>query len=429
VRIAWFTTYGGHSGIADFSRHVVAALAARHEVQLWVPEATGRLRAPVAPVVRFTRSPLALTRLHRADAIVYNLGNDVASHRAVAAVARARPGVVVLHDVVMRHFYGGLVADGTWSARRYLRAVALHHGEPAAAAVAASRERAGDLWSAAETWAGAPLFGEAIAGSAGVVVHSAEQEARVRAAWAGPVARLALPAYPCARPAPLPPRAGLVTLVSIGGVSPSRRIDEVVAVLAGRPQLARRVRYVVAGELVEPRYAGELRALIARSGLGDVVRLTGYLRAPELARLMDEAHVFVNLRDPSTEGASASLMAQLVTGRPVLAYDAGSFRDVPAAAAAKVPAGDRDALARALERLAGDPGERARIGAAGAAWATPRTPRAYADGLAAFLQEVARQAPLLALCDRVGQALAPLGDAEAHAAIDAAGEAIATLMP
>jgi glycosyltransferase involved in cell wall biosynthesis len=426
VRIAWFTTYGGRSAIADYSRHVVEALATEHDVELWVPEARGPLRAPVAPIVRFTRNPLALARLHRADAIVYNVGNDIASHRAVLAVAGARPGVVVLHDAVMRHYYGGLVADRTWSPERYLRAVSLHHGPAAAEAVAAARIPGGDLWSAADTWEQAPLFAEAIAGAAGVVVHGAALEARVRAAWAGPVARLDLPAHPRA-PLPPPPADEPVVLAGLGGVTANRRIEDVVGVLAARPDLARRVRYVVAGTLADDRYTRALREEIGRAGLGDVVRLAGYVPEAELDELLASAHVFVNLRHPSTEGASASLLAQAQSGRPVIVTDGGSFADVPDDVVLKVPPGDLDALAGALERLVADPGERAGLGAAGRRWAAARTPRAYADGIAAFLTRTAELAPLLALCDRVGRTLAQDDDEDAERSLAAAAAAIATL--
>ena len=427
MKIAWLTTYAGRSGIADFSRHVVEALAVDHDVELWVPEATGRLREPVAPIVRFTRRPLALRRLHTYDAVVYNIGNELPRHRAIAAVARARPGIVVLHDVVLRHFHGGQVVEGTWSPERYLRAIALHDGPEAAATVAARRGPGGDLWSAVDTWDAAPLFGEAVAGALGVVTHSTEQAVRVRATWAGPVAPLWMPAYPRARPPAASPADGPLLLVAVGGLTANRRLEDVVAVLAARPDLARRVRLVVAGDEPDPVSARDLRDRIARAGLGDVVRLVGYLPDAALERLMGEAHAFVNLRHPSTEGGSASLMAQLAARRPTVVYDSGSFRDVPAAAAVKVAPGDREALAAAIERLADDRSHRDAVAAAGAAWAAERSSRRYAAELSVFLAEVAGRAPLVALCDRVGRAVAP--GPGAQATIDAASEAIATLMP
>nr|WP_282600229.1 glycosyltransferase [Patulibacter sp. SYSU D01012] len=213
----------------------------------------------------------------------------------------------------------------------------------------------------------------------------------------------------------------------MGGVTANRRIEDVVAVLAARRDLARRVRYVVAGTLADDRYVRDLRARIARAGLDDVVRLSGYVPDDRLDALLASAHVFVNLRHPSTEGASASLLRQAATGRPVVVSTGGSFRDVPGDVVAKVPPGDLDALAATLERLVADPTGRRRLGAAGARWAATRTPRAYADGIAAFLEETTRLAPLLALGDRVGRALAADDDAGAERSLEAAAEAIATL--
>ena len=76
------------SGVADYSALLLPAL---------------RRRLPVAAVRRGRRRPPRGT-----DLCLYHVGNDPAAHGWIVDALRRRPGVVVLHELVLHHLVAGL---------------------------------------------------------------------------------------------------------------------------------------------------------------------------------------------------------------------------------------------------------------------------------------------------------------------------------
>jgi glycosyltransferase involved in cell wall biosynthesis len=120
------------------------------------------------------------------------------------------------------------------------------------------------------------------------------------------------------------------------------------------------VRFAVAGQGPDE---AKLRALHAQLGLGDRVRLMGYV--PDAARLIAAADVFVLAS--VHEGLPLAVMEALVLGVPVVATRAGGIPELveDAVSGLLVEPGDPDALADAIATVF-DPATRARL-AAGAA--------------------------------------------------------------
>src|ERR687883_41463 len=79
------------SGIADYSALLLPALERLIDVD----------------VVRRGR-----TRPIAADVALYHVGNDPDAHGWIVDALRRRPGVVVLHDLVLHHLVAGLTNGG-----------------------------------------------------------------------------------------------------------------------------------------------------------------------------------------------------------------------------------------------------------------------------------------------------------------------------
>jgi glycosyltransferase involved in cell wall biosynthesis/ribosomal protein S18 acetylase RimI-like enzyme len=425
VRIAWFTPYAARSAIAEYSEHVTRALAEHASVELWMADEEDR-RATEFPLVHFGRGPLPLDRLSRYDAIFYNIGDHLGFHGAIYDASREVPGIVILHDRICHNlFFNYWISRGRPD--RYVDLMENFYGDVGRAAAEASfAGMRSPVWSSDEDLVRFPLFEEALVGARGVVVHSESHAAQVRNVWYGPIASLWLPAY---RPSgqvrhSLKPNEGRVSVVTLGYVNPNKQIDRVVRLLARNPGLADRVRYLVVGPY-DPgsAYWSELRNLVWRSGLESVVELMGYQPDDVVVSVLEEADVCINLRWPSFEGASASLMQQLELGKPVLAIDAAGFAELPENALVKIPTGDDEALERALVRLVEDEAFRRDVGAEAKAAAGERKPERYAAALIQLLEEVEAWEPMLDLADRVALELGILGYGDQlQAADDAARE-------
>lgn len=344
MKIAWYTPLARESSIARVSRLVVSELARHADVHLWRPE-----------------EPAAAG----CDLAVYNLGNHIGYHREIFEASRRAPGIVILHDYVMRNFFAA-----------YWR-----------------RDVPGDR----------PLFEEAVRGAWGVVVHSGFLRRRVARVFPGPVKKLGLPLIPD-RSGPLLSRAQLgipkdTTLVlTIGHVNPNKRIEAVIEALKRH----RGVTYVVAGPFEEAyrRTFGECAA-----------RFTGYVTDVELRSYLEHADLCVNLRDPVTEGASGSVIEEMLYGKPVIVTDNGFFSELPDDCVRKVnPRHEREDLAKALGDLLADRGARRALGARAQRYAAAEfRVDAYAKGILEMARELLYAKPLLRYADRVGDILFEMG--------------------
>ena len=208
----------------------------------------------------------------------------------------------------------------------------------------------------------------------------------------------------------------------------NKGVDRVIELLARDPGLAAATHYTVAGPLDESDHTRSLHALTAAHPSVHV-ELLGWCEPERLDAIVAATDVFINLRHPVFESGSASLARQLAAGRPILCFDEGSFGELPPDAVARVPVGDHEAAGRELARLVADPARRTALGRAAHRVACERGEAAYARALLAFLPEVVRAAPALALLDRVGDELAAIRAAPGLPVHEAVRAALAPLLP
>ena len=163
-------------------------------------------------------------------------------------------------------------------------------------------------------------------------------------------------------------------------LNPVRHSDEPVQVLAvgrlsyykGFQHLIRaaqqiNVRVVIAGA---GEMEKELRALVTKLGLHDRVQLVGRVSEERLLELFSTSHIFCLPSCEPSEAFGLAMVEGMAAGLPVVSTDLPTgVRLVNRAGETGlvVPPADPEELVRALSRLAGDPGLRSRMGAAGRA--------------------------------------------------------------
>jgi glycosyltransferase involved in cell wall biosynthesis len=147
-----------------------------------------------------------------------------------------------------------------------------------------------------------------------------------------------------------------VVVATVAHLIPQKGVDHLLRALA---QMRRRARLQVIGDGPE---ASRLSALAAELGIGDRVQLLG-LR-DDVAEVLQAADVFVH---PAIWGEAFGLTIAeaMATGLPVVASRVGGIPELVThgETGLLVPPGDAGALAGALDRLAADGEERARLGA------------------------------------------------------------------
>jgi glycosyltransferase involved in cell wall biosynthesis/RimJ/RimL family protein N-acetyltransferase len=406
VKVAWFTPLSTRSAIAEYSIHVVEALARRCSIDVWVGDDELH-RQTAARTFEFHDERALLHRVPQYDLVVYNIGNSERFHGAIYEASKRHPGIVVLHDRTCHHLFASHWLEAGRPEEYFERLEALYGMEGRHRAEEAAEGKRPPIWESDEEALRFSLVEEVLVGALAVAVHSADHAADVRHRWFGPVGELFLPAYRAAPP-PAPKNDNArTTLLTLGHVNRNKQVHRVLEILARDDELARRVDYMVVGPGLQEAYGKELVRRARQDGLK--VSFLGYQPDEVVERVLGEADVCVNLRFPPFEGSSASLMRQLELGKPVLAFNVGGFRDVPDDAIVKVSPDDDTALERALRMLVEDDALRASVGRSAAAYAATLTPERYADAFLELTDAAASWAPVVRTVDAIADELTLMG--------------------
>jgi glycosyltransferase involved in cell wall biosynthesis len=309
------------SGIADYSALLLPALRERIDVEV---VKHGRTRPP-----------------RGTDVSLYHVGNSPEAHAWIVDALRRRPGVVVLHELVLHHLVAGMTI-GRKDGRAYLDALERDSGLPGRLLAHGVLEgRVPPLWETRPE--DFPLAGEVLDRATGLIVHSryVENGAR-RLGYPGRLWRIEHPAWPA--PAVEPAIIDGSPLIGcFGHLNASKRLPRLLEAFSLLPETA---RLLLVGP-VSPRY--DLDAVLERYGSERVVR-EAYVPEERLWSLMAACDVLVSLRAPTMGETSGSALRALSLGKPLVVSDIGWFSELEGAARIPVGDGEVDALAEALVR-------------------------------------------------------------------------------
>ncbi len=273
-----------------------------------------------------------------ADVCLYHLGNNQL-HRRIYEQAMAVPGVVVLHDAVLQHFFLGSLNE-----MEYVQEFVYNYGSW-------SRGLAERMWrNRARSGTGPlyfryPMLKRIVERSRAVVVHNAAAVRIVRehipGATVHEIPHLMMPvAHPAA--------ADVVRLRAALGVKPtdflfgvfghlreSKRLMTILRVFGQLQRGGERVKLLVAGEFVSSDLARAAGPLLARAG---VIR-AGYTPEELFWTYANAVDAAINLRYPAAGETSGIAIRMMSIGKPVLLSAGEESAALPDAAALRVDSG------------------------------------------------------------------------------------------
>ncbi len=434
MRIAWFTPFPPEkSAIAEYSVIIVAELQRTCDVDVWVPLTEVEDRSIAEDrygkqfrLVRFTEDPYLLTSLSTYDAIVYNMGNNLKFHKEIFEVSLRHPGLVILHDFVLHHFFAAYYLAWKQSRDGYIAEMERNYGiNGKSIAVDALSGNARNVWETDDVIK-YPLNRSVCENALGVVVHSDFARSMLDSTCDCLTQKIDFPRPPQL----LPPSHGPtvrerlnispdhVILLTFGEIVPNKRVDKVIEILAGDGDLSRRIRYILIGREYEGQY--DMRRLIQKNGLQDAVTILGYQPKEFLSECILASDICINLRFPTMGESSWSLAQVLLAGKPTLVTRTGWYDELPDDCVVKInPDREENDLLYNLRRLCDNRSERLEIGHLAKEYAVHHfSTEQYCTALINFVAASQQNRTIANLVDSASQELYSMGVGEGSQVVD-----------
>lgn len=413
--LAWLTPFTRRSAVGACSRRVVEAMATYFDVEVWHPDLDDRLETEVLCRPFHSLDGVSSRCLERYDHVVYNLGNNYEFHSGIWHTAQRHPGVIIFHDAVMYHFFAELYLRTKNDRGGFLALFDRLYGGEAAERV--SRSLCGlepplSETAAIEDWS---LIEAAVPLALGVIVHSEYCKARIEEIVECPMVKAELPVErPVVRSVLGRRHLGIpsnrVLIVVAGGMNRNKRVESVIRALGALRLRVVRVTLALVGSMSQEESA-RLKGIARSLGIEKWILFKGLASDEEFYSYLSHADICVNLRYPNTEGASASLVEEMLFNNAVVVLDTGVFRELPDYAVSRVRlAYEHQDLVRALEELIQSSERRKELATRARSYAE-RVYRTdlYAEKVRQVLGASATASPLLRLADLVSEILSDIG--------------------
>lgn len=404
TRIAWLSPFGPMSDIGAYTRCLLPHFAKPDEgafdCDLFINANGNRYDSPV-PAMDIPADGDMGEILSRYDAAFFNLGNNFQNHGHIVNSLRGVPGIAILHDFSYHHFFAHRCFTELRAPSAYARLVHDYYGSVGFNMALRSGVITRDAtfyapWDG-ENVSDYPLMQPIVTLAAAAVVHSQFMEEQVSKVFKGPVLRLFLPSDQKQAPSSDDARqwrektaaTERCQFASFGHINRSKCLDAIILAIAQSPALRARAQLIIAGKPDDGEYVREIESLVNRLGLIKQVAFEYSVTNDRLLEIKRETDVFLNLRYPNTEGASGSLIEMMNAGRPVIAYRAGSYADMPEETVHFIERADGlESLVEAMEGLMAQPDRRIEIGRAARTHLDGQDSQNYVRRLKKFVAEI-----------------------------------------
>ncbi|MBN1400569.1 MAG: glycosyltransferase family 4 protein [Anaerolineae bacterium] len=308
---------------------------------------------------------------HEFDLVVYQIGNVASIHGYMLEAMQCHPGLVFLHDLCLHHAILGW-AVGRGNPDAYVSEMRYNYG-------AEGVQRAYQVLSGRgeEIMNAYPLIDRVLDSSLALIVSnpymrgylvSRRPSLRV---YHIPLQFQVIAQLSAVDPVAIRRSLGVgegPLIITVGLTSPHNRLP--IALRAFQRLVGRhpKATYVLIGS---PQSKQELLDQIGHLGLGDRVRLTGWVSNEELAYYMHIADVAVQLRYPHAGGTSYPPILLLGLGVPTIISDIEPMADIPEDAIIRIQpeaADEEDQLFATLDYLLTHPEVASALAARGKAY-------------------------------------------------------------
>ena len=324
MKLNWFSPLPpAKTDIAHYTKRVLPALSSLAEVTLWTDQQNWDSQLEeLAEVRTYKLEKIPWRELNGSDMTFYQIGNNPLFHGNIWQLSRSHPGVIVLHDSRLHHFFDGLFRVKWRDRHGYLAMMERYYGQQGRSdGEACYRDEARNIDYMAEQY---PLTVLAIENALGVVVHNRESFESLAENPQSPLAYAPLP-FAIKRKAMRTSRStgAPFRLILFGYIGRNRRLQSVFRALAGMSERDQ-FHLDIFGSILDDEK--EIRLQIAGLKLKNHVTLHGFAPEPELDEALSNSDLAINLRFPTMGEASGSQLRIWAHALPSLVSPVGWYR-------------------------------------------------------------------------------------------------------
>lgn len=325
MKINWFSPLlPAKTDIAHYTFRILPELSKCTEIVLWTDRANwDKKLEQYASVKYYQLNNLLWSEINNADLNVYHLGNNAKFHTAIWKVSRKCPGVVVLHDYRLHHFFGEIYREQSKNKDSYLQQMIRHYGQDC-------RQIAEDFWDgklSTEFMAKHyPLTNLAVEGAIGVITHNRKIYQNLTQKNRSLIGYIPLP-YGDKSPIKSkhltnrPP----YKLIVFGYINLNRRLESILEALATLPE-KKQFQLDIYGELWDSHY---IQQKINYFKLNKLTKIHGFVEENILDSALANSHLAMNLRYPTMGEASGSQLRIWSHALPSIVTKIGWYATLP----------------------------------------------------------------------------------------------------
>lgn len=325
MKINWFSPLPpAKTGIAEYATYVVPALSEYADVVVWTDQLTWSSQLEQYASVRsYEPTNLSWSDINQADLNIYHIGNNPVFHSGIWEVSRKCPGLVILHDFRLQHFFIAIFREQWRDWDAYLSQMIRYYGP-------AARQVAEKVWnsrltieSIAEQYPFTPL---ALENAVGVITHTKEAFDSLQQEKHWPVVYAPLPYFSKRQlnrntmTKSLPYR-----LIMFGHIGGNRRLDILLEALSSFSDKSY-FHLDIYGEILNLDY---IRSKVQRLNISELVTLYGFVEEAVLDLALANADLAINLRYPTMGEASISQLRIWSHALPSLVTQVGWYANLP----------------------------------------------------------------------------------------------------
>lgn len=319
MSVGWFSPIPpAASEIATHTQRLRTTLDNAATIHFWADGLTNEQK----PAFGRTIGSCGLRELNETELNIFNIGNHAPAHAEVFLKALRRPGVIILHDTYLRHFFAGLYLHKWRDGKGFVELMESLYGNRGATAaqhfIASHGEHIHQELDCVEA---------ILPAATAIIVHS--RTARQSLAERGIDAIHAPLPYPAgelvSRRKRVAPRRDPIRLIMCGYLGFNRRIREVIRAL-GTLRDKQYFKLDIYG--IVPDELG-VDDLVAEYGLQDMVEVKGFVSEKRLSEALEAADLALNLRYPTMGEASASQLRFWERRLPSIVTRTGWYAEQP----------------------------------------------------------------------------------------------------